>query len=270
VTGIVIITFAGCRETGNVNKESTATFDRQRGTISLAGQWRFQLDPGNMGEKEKWYGRKLTERINLPGSTVENGFGDDISVDTKWTGRIIDRSWFTDEKYEKYRRPPNVKIPFWLTPVKHYVGPAWYQKQVDIPKKWRNRRIALFLERCHWETKVWVDGVAAGMQDSLCTPHLYDLSELMTPGKHLLTIRVDNAMKYNVGVNAHSVSDHTQSNWNGIVGRIELQAEHRVWISDVQVYPDVRNKSAKVCVTVGSAEPGYNRKIDDYCQQLEY
>jgi hypothetical protein len=244
---------AGCREVGNVDTESTAALDRQRGTISLAGQWRFQLDPENMGEKEKWYSSKLTDRIKLPGSTAENGFGDDISVDTKWTGRIIDRSWFTDAKYEKYRQPGNVKIPFWLTPVKHYVGPAWYQKQLDIPRNWQGKRIVLFLERCHWETKVWVDGVAASIQDSLCTPHLYDLSRLMTPGKHLLTIRVDNAMKYNVGVNAHSVSDHTQSNWNGIVGRMELKATDRIWISDVQVYPDVRKKSAKVRVTVGSA-----------------
>jgi hypothetical protein len=245
--------FAGCREVGNVNTESTVALDRQRGTISLAGQWRFQLDPENMGEKEKWYSSKLPDRIKLPGSTAENGYGDDVSIDTKWTGRIIDRSWFTDAKYEKYRQPGNVKIPFWLTPVKHYVGPAWYQRQIDIPKTWQGRRITLFLERCHWETKVWVDGVAAGMQDSLCTPHLHDLGRLMTPGKHLLTIRVDNAMKYNVGVNAHSVSDHTQSNWNGIVGRMELQAKDRVWISDVQVYPDVRKKSAKVRVTVGSA-----------------
>lgn len=248
---MVITVCAGCREVGNVDTGSTAALDRQQGTISIAGQWRFQLDPENKGENEKWYENTLEDRIKLPGSTAERGFGDDISVDTKWTGRIIDRSWFTDAKYEKYRQPGNIKIPFWLTPVKHYVGPAWYQKKVDIPKKWRGRRITLFLERCHWETKVWVDGIAAGMQDSLCTPHLYDLSRLMTPGKHLLTIRVDNAMKYNVGVNAHSVSDHTQSNWNGIVGRMELQAKDRVWINDVQVYPDVRKKSAKVRVSVG-------------------
>jgi len=247
---------AGCREVGNVDTESTRprrALHQQREAISLAGQWRFQLDPENMGEKEKWYKSELTDRIKLPGSTAENGYGDNISIDTKWTGGIVDRSWFTDEKYEKYRQPGNIKIPFWLTPVKHYVGPAWYQRQVDVPRKWRGRRIVLFLERCHWETKVWVDDVAAGMQDSLCTPHLHDLSRLMTPGKHLLTIRVDNAMKYNVGVNAHSVSDHTQSNWNGIVGRMELRAKDCVWISDVQVYPDVRKKSAKVHVTVSNA-----------------
>ena len=241
---------AGCGETGNVYSGSTDALDRQRETISLAGRWRFQLDPENIGEKESWYNSKLTGRIKLPGSTAENGYGDDVSVDTKWTGSIIDRSWFTDAKYEKYRQPGNIKIPFWLTPVKHYVGPAWYQKQIDIPKKWRDRRITLFLERCHWETKVWVDGVAAGLQDSLCTPHLYDLSKLMTPGKHLLTIRVDNAMKYNVGANAHSVSDHTQSNWNGIIGRMQLQTTDKVWIDDIQVYPDIENRIAKVRITV--------------------
>jgi hypothetical protein len=252
-TGMVITACAGCQKVGNLNSESTAALDRQRDTISLAGQWRFQLDPEKIGEKENWYNSKLADRIKLPGSTAENGYGDDISIDTKWTGAIIDRSWFTDEKYEKYRQPENIKIPFWLTPVKHYVGPAWYQKQVDIPKKWRAQRVVLFLERCHWETKVWVDGVPAGMQDSLCTPHLHDLSELMTPGKHLLTIRVDNSMKYNVGVNAHSVSDHTQSNWNGIVGRMELQTTNRIWISDVQVYPDVEKKLAKLRVVLNKA-----------------
>jgi len=226
---------------------------QERRAISLAGRWLFRLDPQKVGQDQKWYQGELPDRIELPGSTVENGYGDDISVDTKWTGNIVDRSWFTDAKYEKYRQAGSAKIPFWLTPLKHYVGPAWYQKEVHIPRDWQNKRIILFLERCHWETKVWVDGVAAGMRDSLCTPHEYDLSKLLTPGRHVLTICVDNSVKYNVGINAHSVSDHTQTNWNGIIGRIELQATDRVWISDVQIYPDVNKKIAKVRVFIGNA-----------------
>jgi len=91
------------------------------------------------------------------------------------------------------------------------------------------------------------------MQDSLCTPHLYDLSNLMTPGKHLLTIRVDNSVKYDVGRNAHSISDHTQTNWNGIIGRIELQASDKVCVSDVQVYPDIEKKLAKLRIVISNA-----------------
>ena len=252
VTGIAISTCLCCRETTGSKIATPAGLGKERNAISLAGSWLFRLDPDNVGEQEKWFNGVLSSRTRLPGSTAENGYGDDVSVETKWTGQIVDQSWFTDAKYEKYRQPGSVKIPFWLTPIKHYVGPAWYQKQVDIPQSWTGKRIALFLERCHWQTTVWVDGTAAGVQDSLCTPQLHDLSDLLTPGKHLITVRVDNSMKHDVGVNAHSVSDHTQTNWNDVVGRIELQATDRVWVSDVQVYPDVRNKSAKLVITIGN------------------
>ncbi|MGD8500219.1 MAG: hypothetical protein PVJ86_06200, partial [Phycisphaerales bacterium] len=250
VTAITLL--AGCREATDSKLAAIPAPGKEAAAISLTGRWSFKLDPKDAGQQEKWYSKKLADSIMLPGSTTENGYGDDVSVDTKWTGGIVDKSWFTDPKYEKYRQAGSVKIPFWLTPVKHYVGPAWYQKQVDVPESWSGKRIVLLLERCHWETKVWVDGTAAGMQDSLCTPQLHDLSDLMTPGKHLLTVRVDNSVKYDVGVNAHSVSDHTQSNWNGIIGRIELQATDRVWLSDVQVYPDIRNSSARLLVTIGN------------------
>ena len=238
----------GCRDATNSKVATKAGLSK----ISLAGRWSFKLDPKDAGQQEKWYTGKLADSIKLPGSTAENGYGDDLSVDTKWTGQIVDKSWFTEDKYEKYRQPGSVKIPFWLTPVKHYVGPAWYQKQVDVPQSWSGKRIVLLLERCHWETKVWVDGTAAGMQDSLCTPQLHDLGDLMTPGRHTLTVRVDNSVKYDVGFNAHSVSDHTQSNWNGVTGRMELLATDRIWVSDVQVFPDIRNKSVGLLVAIGN------------------
>jgi hypothetical protein len=50
-----------------------------------------------------------------------------------------------------------------------------------------------------------------------------------------VTIRVDNRLDPDIGENSHSVSDHTQGNWNGIVGRIELTATAPVWIGDVRV-----------------------------------
>ena len=246
--------FAGC---GDATDSKIAT-KAGLSAISLASQWSFKLDPKNAGQQEKWYAGKLTDSIELPGSTAENGYGDDPWVDTKWTGQIVDKSWFTEDKYAKYRQAGSLKIPFWLTPVKHYVGPAWYQKQVEVPEIWNGKRIVLLLERCHWETKVWVDGNAAGMQDSLCTPQIHDLSDLLTPGTHTLTVRVDNSVKYNVGVNAHSVSDHTQSNWNGITGRMELLATDRIWVDDIQVFPDIRNRSAGLLVAIGNTT---NRQV---------
>jgi hypothetical protein len=53
-------------------------------------------------------------------------------------------------------------------------------------------------------------------------------------------------MIIDVGENSHSVSDHTQGNWNGIVGRLELRATTPVWIEDLQVYPQVATRSVVV------------------------
>jgi len=228
---------------------STQAKANQQDVISLAGQWSFQLDPNGIGEKEKWFEGDLSQSVKLPGSTVENGFGDDISVDTQWTGTVVDRSWYTEEKYEKYRQPGSIKLPFWLTPLKHYVGAAWYRRTIDIPDSWSGKRIVLFLERAHWETKVWINGKKIGTQNSLSTPHKYDLRKL-APGRHLLTICVDNTVKIDIGPDSHSISDQTQTNWNGIIGKIELRATDSPWIDDIQIYPDVQNKSVKVQVTI--------------------
>ncbi|MGD0899075.1 MAG: sugar-binding domain-containing protein [Thermoguttaceae bacterium] len=222
------------------------------GVIPLAGTWRVRLDRADTGEREKWFAQTLADPVKLPGSLAENGLGDDVSVDTPWTGGIQDRSWFTEPQYEPYRRPGNVKLPFWLTPVKVYVGPAWYQRAIDIPEGWKGKKVWLFLERPHWETRVWIDQRDCGMQNSLSTPHLYDLGEV-APGQHRLTVRIDNRLKIDVGPDAHSVTDHTQTNWNGVVGRLELRATDPIWIDDVQLFPDIAGKKAKVCVTIGNA-----------------
>ena len=221
--------------------------------LSLAGEWRFRLDPNDQGVGEGWFTEDLADRLRLPGSLQEQGFGQAVSLDTAWTGDISDRSYFTAEKYAPYREAGNIKVPFWLQPERHYVGPAWYQRTVTVPEAWAERRMVLFLERCHWTTTVWVDGEEAGSADSLSAPHEYDLTAHLAPGEHRLTVRVDNRMHVGVGANAHSVSDHTQSNWNGITGRIELRATDLVWIDDVQVFPDVAAKSARVQVTIGNA-----------------
>jgi hypothetical protein len=220
--------------------------------INLAGTWRFELDRLDVGVAEGWHRRALRERLRLPGSLQEQGFGDAVTVETKWTGDILDRSWFTDPRYAPYRQPGNIKVPFWLQPERHYVGVAWYQREVEIPSAWAGRRVVLRLERPHWETTVWVDDQRLGSCNSLGTPHEYELGTGLAPGKHRLTVRVDNRLHVEVGVNAHSVSDHTQGNWNGIVGALELQATDPVWVEDLQVYPEVAQRRVKIKARLGN------------------
>ena len=65
----------------------------------------------------------------------ENRKGDDVTLHTQWTASIYDSSFFYNPRLEKYRDPDNLKLPFWLTPVKYYVGVAWYQKRGDYPRE---------------------------------------------------------------------------------------------------------------------------------------
>lgn len=215
--------------------------------ISLAGQWQFAIDRQDKGIAERWFLKTLSDVVKLPGSMAENGKGDDITLQTPWTGSIYDSSFYFNPRLAKYRQPGNIHIPFWLTPAKHYVGAAWYQKEIDIPNNWHGKRITLFLERCHWETRVWIDGKEVGMNNSLVAPHEYDLTKFLSNGKHRISVRVDNRVKeINVGPDSHSITDHTQGNWNGIIGKLFLKAEAPVFFRDVQVHPDTKNKKASV------------------------
>jgi hypothetical protein len=221
--------------------------------INLAGEWAFQVDSLDVGVQESWYRKVLKEEIQLPGSMTTNGKGDNISLETPWTGSIWDSSYFHKAEYAKYRKPDNIKVPFWLQPVKYYKGAAWYQKEVTVPDAWADKYVELFIERSHWETTVWVDDQLIGMRNSLGTPHVFDLSEKLTPGTHNLTVRVDNRVKeFNVGINSHSITDHTQTNWNGMIGDLFIAARPALYIDDVQLYPDVKNKRVVARIKVNN------------------
>ena len=234
---------------------SVLTVTGQNHSFSLSGKWNFQIDREDAGMKEQWFNKSLDESINLPGSMPEKLKGDNVTARTQWTGSLYDSSYYFNPYMEKYRIEGKVKLPFFLTPDKHYVGVAWYQKKVTIPSDWKGERILLFLERPHIETTVWVNTKEIGMQNSLCVPHVYDLTSAVTPGKPCrITIRVDNRIKeINVGPDSHSITDQTQGNWNGIVGKIELQTTPKVYFDDIQVYPDLSHGKALVRMNVKSS-----------------
>ncbi len=232
----------------------------QPATLSLAGEWRFALDRTDAGVTEAWFNRDLPDRITLPGILQAQGFGNDIATDTPWVVALGDAWWKLQpaELREKFSQPGRVEVPFLSQPPKHYLGAAWYQRDIEIPAGWSGRRLGLFLERPRWETTVWLDGNKLGSNNSLVAPHEFELGR-PAPGRHRLTIRIDNRQivrdprNDGHGVDSHAISDALGSTWNGIVGRIELQATTPVWIHDAQVFPNVEKKSARIKVTLGNA-----------------
>jgi len=150
----------------------------------------------------------------------------------------------------KNTKPPTLAGPYRLY---DYAGPAWYQREIEIPAAWAGKRVSLFLERCRWVTSVWLDDRFIGTQDSLIAPHVYDFGIGLAPGKHRLTICVDNTVKLDLGPFVSALFGGTPGNMNGIIGRIELASTPPVWIDDVQVYPDPDKQQARVVVRIGNA-----------------
>ena len=238
--------------------------------IDLSGQWKFQMDSSDVGISEKWFAENLSDTIELPGSMTINGKGNPVGYDTKFTGNSWKeyeegKSWFDDENYKPYLSDDEFRYPFWLISDVYYTGAAWYQKEVEISEDWERKSIELYLERCHWETQVWVNDNYLGLRDALGVPHRYNVGKFLRSGKNKITICVDNRVKdIKVGDDAHSVSDNTQSNWNGIIGELKLIQKDPLSISNVHIFPDVENKTARLEVVIanstGSLQTG-NLKI---------
>lgn len=219
--------------------------------IPLDGLWRFTLDPTDAGEKQLWFNQRLPMPIKLPGTLQAQYFGRPIATDTPWVLSLYDRFWYLREDYKAFTQPGKVKVPFLSQPPRHYIGAAWYQRDIEIYQYQSNRRFVLTLERPHWETTVWLDGKKIGSDRSLVAPHVYDLGTL-TAGRHQLTIRVDNRMILPYRPDAHSVSDSLGASWNGIVGRIALDDTGRIWIDSAQAFPNLETKSMVVKVRIGN------------------
>ena len=186
-------------------------YAQQSDKIPLAGSWFVKLDPDSIGEQQNFFNSiSTTSSIQLPGTLDEAGCG----------------------------TPTNGSDYGILTRRHKYIGPAWYTREFVIPKDWKEKEVTLYLERVLWESKVWIDSRFIDTQEGLGTPHFHHLGNLK-PGKHRITIRVNNDMIYNIGDKGHSYGEYTQIIWNGILGKMELQASPALSIDRIKVFPDI-------------------------------
>ncbi len=189
--------------------------------IDLQGEWQFSLDTLRVGEKQKWYLSGLDDAVILPGTTDLNKKG------------FLNRDTTT----------------LHLNRIYTYEGIAWYRKEIEIPESFRDKHLQLFLERTK-STKIWIDSNFVGESHLLQSPQIFDVSQYLTPGKHVITIQVNNELKLTPYGNVHIYSDDTQTNWNGIIGNMFIEAMPKTYITNLQVYPDVENKKIDIEISI--------------------
>ncbi|MGN0435464.1 MAG: sugar-binding domain-containing protein [Wujia sp.] len=186
--------------------------------ISLSGEWNFELDAEKDGIKNKYYAKSLSDTIVLPSTT---------SISKK--GKASDKK----------------EIGF-LTDPYAFEGYAWYQRKIDLPDNTLGKNIFLHLERTRMTT-VWINSCYVGENDSLTTPHDYDLTPFISDGSFILTILVSNVDYPTKG--GHLTSPDTQTNWNGITGDISLHIYEKQYISEIKAFPDIESSSFMLKIT---------------------
>lgn len=203
--------------------------------ISLAREWKFELDPKDEGTGEGWFRKDFGGAIQLPGTITTNQLGNPITS-------IRQQIWggdFTDK-------------PVWHPMLRHdYRGNAWYQTTVDIPQSWEGQSVELFLERVCWVSEAWLDGRSAGVADSLSAPHRHIFGPV-APGKHRLTLRIDNRQLHDLGCNTHAYHEQSCTIYNGVVGKIELRATPLVSVKSNRIFPDARSGSVEMRLTLSN------------------
>ena len=126
--------------------------------LSLAGMWRFRRDDKDVGLTEQWAARRLPaaaadrsqgpSEIHLPGTT-----------DEARAGRPNTNKATLDGLYRS-----NI-----------YTGPAWYQRDVDVPADWQGRRLTLFWSvcagsrKCGWTAGRWASRRTASFRRTSTT-----------------------------------------------------------------------------------------------------
>jgi hypothetical protein len=186
--------------------------------ISLAGEWDLLMDSISDPETKEISGLTFDKVISLPGTLDDAGFGDPLIIDTALTKEVM----------------TNLKRKV------SYIGPAYYSKEIEIPESWKGNSISLTMERVLWKSIVWIDDMKIGSENSLTTPHYYDLGKYLTPGKHRITICIDNRRQFNINYAdlAHAYTNHTQIKWNGILGDFKLETHSDGYISDLRIFPN--------------------------------
>lgn len=159
--------------------------------MSLNGKWSVSLSL-NASDGQCGF------EVALPGTTDTNGIGI-LPSDTTETTRLTRRH--------------------------SYVGVAAYRREIVVPKAWRHRPVMLCMERTK-PTRVYVDGILIDSCSAISTPQRYLLPP-MRPGRHVLTVAVDNAhgVPPQLYASSHAYTEDTQTNWNGILGDIYLEPQ---------------------------------------------
>lgn len=194
----------------------------------------------------------MVEKINLAGSSW------DFALRSKEEGMPdISDVGFADtitlpSTVQQMKKPPVTEehSDGFLTDPYRFEGYAFYRRTVIVsPQKpgCEYCEVFLSLERTR-TSSVWINGKKAGVRNSLCTAHRYNITKLVQNGENEIIIAVDNISCPVPG--GHMTSQDTQTNWLGITGEIFIEFRSRLRFENIRLTPDPAAGTVSVSGTI--------------------
>ena len=171
--------------------------------MNLEGTWSFIVDPKSVGEAEKWH--------SAPTSNW-----DFLYVPAPWNRQNLG-------KYEQY------------------VGYAWYARDFYLPDDWSNKAVWLHLHGAMYMARVWVNGSLIGEHEGGFTHFkLRADNALNFGGKNHIAVMVDNTTGPETSPQSSDEKNGMNLavdwyHWSGIYRPIYLEANSKVYFSDVTI-----------------------------------
>ena len=152
---------------------------------SLDGTWRFRLVERPDLVEPEWLGAATTARARA-------------TTGRSWTDITVPGNWTLPGAFPHGGQPgdhphyTNVQMPFPGPPpaLPERVATGIYRRTLDIPRRWRGRRIVLHVggaESVHW---VFVNGSWCGYGTDSRLPSEYDITDLVHDGENDLCLVV--------------------------------------------------------------------------------
>ena len=188
----------------------------QRQTVNLNGSWGFSIDSLKQGISQHWF------QQGIPTTIVEP-----VTVPHTW-----------NVKKETVR----------------YWGWGWYQKNITIPKYWRDKLVHLQFDAVYHSATVWVNGQKAGEHNgSGYTKFFIDVTRFIKVGKqNNIVVLADNSFSRE---NIPFDNSFDWGNDGGIIRGVSLFATNKVFIKQIFAkgkpnFNDKENISGKLNVKI--------------------
>lgn len=171
---------------------------------------------------------------------------DDWKFTENFSEELIDMT-YDDSGLSDVRLPHTCKqVPLHYFDESEYQMVSGYRKTVYAPKKWKNKKLLLTFEGVAHDSKVYINGEAAGEHHCGYTAFTVDISDKLILGENnVITVRVDSNENLNIPPFGFVIDYMT---FGGIYRDVYLDVKNSVYLDDVFVMTKLARDGANSAV----------------------